>query len=238
MTIRPVRCLGALGLPALISTLTWSCSTSPAPGLHKPVAAPQVARETHSRIAQFGYGELAHYATCRQSACPGITPKTLAFESPVAAIAPVPDPSAPISHQEPALITIHAQAAARASDQDPAAEPPARQVTLHFAFGSAALTPAARAQIDAAIAARPTAGRISISGRTDSMGPAEVNDALALARANAVHDSLLSHHPQLTSSIKLVAKGSCCYVAPNDTPRGRARNRRVEIVLDASTADP
>jgi outer membrane protein OmpA-like peptidoglycan-associated protein len=34
------------------------------------------------------------------------------------------------------------------------------------------------------------------------------------------------------------ATGACCYVASNDTPDGRARNRRVEIDIERTTDDP
>ena len=238
MTIRPIRCLSTFGLPALISALTSSCSTAPAPGLHKPAVVPQAAGDTHPRIAQLGYSEHAHYAACRPSACPSVTPKTLALESPAPAVALLPQPSEPTQRHERGLIRIEGKAGERASVADSATEWTASQVTVHFAFGSAALTPAARGQIDAAVAATPDDRRVSISGRTDSLGPAAVNDALAFARANAVRDRLLNQRPQLSSSTRLEAKGSCCYVASNDTPQGRAQNRRVEIVFDRGAADP
>lgn len=70
---------------------------------------------------------------------------------------------------------------------------------------------------------------IEIRGRTDELGSAALNDVLARNRALAVRDYLRAQRLPEATTIRLSAKGACCYVAGNDTAEGRAANRRVEI---------
>jgi outer membrane protein OmpA-like peptidoglycan-associated protein len=110
-------------------------------------------------------------------------------------------------------------------------------VIVHFGFGDASLTATARAQIDEVARSLPSASRIAISGRTDSVGSPQSNQTLAVARANAVRDHLRTRYPHLASAVTLEAQGVCCFAASNDTPQGRALNRRVEIVFQREAAD-
>ena len=111
----------------------------------------------------------------------------------------------------------------------PAPESLNKTVTVHFGFGDALLSGADKVALDSAVAAAPDAKQITISGRTDSIGPASVNELLATARARTVHDYLQTAHPNLAPVLKLDAHGSCCYVTPNDTESGRSLNRRVDV---------
>ena len=114
----------------------------------------------------------------------------------------------------------------------------ARQATVLFGFDSAALTPTARSQIDQA-AGIPGIQRIAIRGRTDNTGRSDVNEGIARTRAEAVWNHLRTHHPQLTGAeVTLDAQGGCCFAALNDTLRGRAQNRRVEVVFERGSRDP
>ena len=70
---------------------------------------------------------------------------------------------------------------------------------------------------------------IEIRGRTDELGSASLNDVLARNRALAVRDYLRALHLSEQTTIRMSAKGACCYVADNETREGRAANRRVEI---------
>ena len=89
----------------------------------------------------------------------------------------------------------------------------------------------ARASIDAAATGNGIR-RIDIRGRTDNVGPAAANDLLARQRAAAVAQYLRARHPHLASAeVKVDGRGVCCYATENDTPDGRARNRRVEIAF-------
>jgi outer membrane protein OmpA-like peptidoglycan-associated protein len=70
---------------------------------------------------------------------------------------------------------------------------------------------------------------IQVEGYTDNVGSDATNLKLSEARAKAVRDFLESQgiaSNRLTS----VGKGPADPVAPNDTPEGRAQNRRVEII--------
>jgi outer membrane protein OmpA-like peptidoglycan-associated protein len=75
------------------------------------------------------------------------------------------------------------------------------------------------------------AARIVISGRTDSTGEAQANNRLALSRAIATRNFLRQQIPGVDNVIVIDAKGSCCFVADNATPQGRARNRRVDVAF-------
>ena len=62
-----------------------------------------------------------------------------------------------------------------------------------------------------------------------------LTQAIALARAGAVRDHIKRVSPAQPNDIRIDARGLCCYIANNDTPEGRARNRRVEVVFTASS---
>lgn len=72
--------------------------------------------------------------------------------------------------------------------------------------------------------------KIVVEGHTDSAGSEATNEALSLKRANAVREHLISHGIE-ASKITAVGKGESTPVATNDTPDGRANNRRVELVV-------
>ncbi len=72
--------------------------------------------------------------------------------------------------------------------------------------------------------------KIEIAGHTDSIGTLEYNMQLSQRRAQAVVDYLVRHG---IARSRLIAKGygPTRPVAPNNTPEGRAKNRRVEIKI-------
>lgn len=67
-----------------------------------------------------------------------------------------------------------------------------------------------------------------VTGFTDDTGPQHYNDRLARRRAESVAKALRELG---IGDLQTSAKGKCCYVSANDTPHGRADNRRVEIRL-------
>jgi outer membrane protein OmpA-like peptidoglycan-associated protein len=71
---------------------------------------------------------------------------------------------------------------------------------------------------------------IQVEGHTDATGSEEKNAKLSLERASAVKEFLKS---QGVEEARMSAKGLAATkpVAPNDSPDGRAKNRRVEIVV-------
>ena len=77
-------------------------------------------------------------------------------------------------------------------------------------------------------------GRIRVEGHTDSdpirKSGFKSNDELSLARATTVKDYLISHGIDDTM-IEVSGLGATQPAASTETPEGKARNRRVEIVL-------
>jgi len=127
-----------------------------------------------------------------------------------------------------------------ADDITDAVPPPARTVggrqvyTLDgsaFASGSANLTAAAQASLRALARQLGGGGRISIEGHTDSQGAAASNLALSQRRAEAVR-RLLEEAGLPGSRLTATGKGQVDPVADNATAEGRARNRRVEIIVN------
>lgn len=76
------------------------------------------------------------------------------------------------------------------------------------------------------------AAKVFIVGHTDNVGTFEANQALSLARAQAVV-AALSQPPYKIDAKRLSAKGAAnlAPVASNAAEAGRAKNRRVELVL-------
>ena len=70
---------------------------------------------------------------------------------------------------------------------------------------------------------------VNVNGYCDAIGGVEYNLKLSNRRANAVVDYLVKAGiPE--SQLIPHGYGETDFVAPNDTPEGRAQNRRVELV--------
>jgi outer membrane protein OmpA-like peptidoglycan-associated protein len=69
-----------------------------------------------------------------------------------------------------------------------------------------------------------------IEGHTDNQGDFKANMQLSRKRAKAVRTALVKDHGIKKSRLKTVGLGSSQPTAPNDTEKGRAKNRRVELV--------
>jgi outer membrane protein OmpA-like peptidoglycan-associated protein len=74
---------------------------------------------------------------------------------------------------------------------------------------------------------------VSIEGFTDSRGSDDTNMKLSQDRANAVRDYLTSQGVK-AEKLRSIGRGEANPVASNETPEGRANNRRVEIVIQSS----
>jgi outer membrane protein OmpA-like peptidoglycan-associated protein len=108
-----------------------------------------------------------------------------------------------------------------------------------FEFGSAELTSEARRKIQevSEVLQREGRGRaIAVEGHTDSIGAELYNQGLSERRADRVAAALIDAGAS-DSLVSEVGYGSSRPIAPNvnsdgsDSPEGRARNRRVEIVI-------
>ncbi len=72
---------------------------------------------------------------------------------------------------------------------------------------------------------------LRIEGHTDGQGGAQGNQALSQRRAIAVREHILSRVPIPSSRVEAVGLGEERPIASNESEEGRARNRRIEIVL-------
>lgn len=102
---------------------------------------------------------------------------------------------------------------------------------IEFDTGSDRLRPASDSvlrEVAAALAKAPTLA-VSIEGHTDNQGADAANVALSERRAAAVKARLVALG---VAAGRLATKGfgAAQPVAPNETPEGRQRNRRVELV--------
>jgi outer membrane protein OmpA-like peptidoglycan-associated protein len=103
---------------------------------------------------------------------------------------------------------------------------------VQFATGTADANVPAReglAKFSGVVASYPGL-RFSVEGHTDSVGSAAMNNELSLRRALTVRDYLIGQGVA-ASSIDVVGHGLSMPIGDNSTADGRARNRRVEIVL-------
>ena len=101
-----------------------------------------------------------------------------------------------------------------------------------FASGSATLTSSGISSLNKLAATlRSGHGSIRIEGFTDSQGPDAANLALSQKRASAVMVALRAGGLS-AARMKAVGKGEAQPVADNGSAAGRARNRRVEIIIN------
>jgi outer membrane protein OmpA-like peptidoglycan-associated protein len=74
---------------------------------------------------------------------------------------------------------------------------------------------------------------LTVTGNTDSSGPAAANLVLSRQRAHAVADAL--HADGIaTSRLKVVGNGESKPKVPNNSPQHRATNRRVDLFAKGS----
>ncbi|MEN5018897.1 OmpA family protein [Erwinia sp. Eh17-17] len=102
-----------------------------------------------------------------------------------------------------------------------------------FDTGKAALKPGSLKMLVSALVdvkARP-GWLIVVAGHTDSTGNPQANQQLSLKRAEAVRDWMLQTSDVSPTCFAVQGYGATRPVATNDTPEGRALNRRVEISL-------
>ena len=71
--------------------------------------------------------------------------------------------------------------------------------------------------------------KIKITGHTDSDGDEAHNLELSKKRAEAVKDALANQYQVSPSRMETDGKGESAPVSKNDTPVGKAQNRRVEF---------
>lgn len=101
-----------------------------------------------------------------------------------------------------------------------------------FTTGKSELLPLAKQKLDEVAKALGDQGfkKIVIEGHTDSRGAMKDNERLSLERATSVKTHLVSQGLD-GSKIEAVGLASTRPIGTNDTPEGRANNRRVELIV-------
>ncbi|NKI35691.1 OmpA family protein [Wenzhouxiangella sp. XN79A] len=102
-----------------------------------------------------------------------------------------------------------------------------------FEIGEADLLPAAQQNLGDVIELLNTEpdAAIRIEGHTDATGPAQLNLRLSEQRAMAVRDALIDLGVDGSRMNAVVGMGEDFPIATNETAEGRARNRRVDVIL-------
>jgi len=144
---------------------------------------------------------------------------------------------AALSRKEAQLLAEAAAADARS--RAPAAAPAtgaSKQMALNdsaFAPGAATLRPEARSNVSAIVAFvnRDKTKQIRIEGHTDDGGNANADLVLSQRRAEAVRDALVGAGVD-SRRITTFGMGQAQPVASNTTNEGRAKNRRVDVILE------
>ena len=72
--------------------------------------------------------------------------------------------------------------------------------------------------------------RIQLAGHTDNQGSERKNQALSERRVQSIKAYLTQRFHIASERINTIGYGSTKPIVPNDTPEGRAKNRRVEVV--------
>ena len=140
-----------------------------------------------------------------EGSCPRPTPKTVALP---ALMPTAPKPQVPAKPQPAAAV-----------DRKPA--------VVHFEFARATVTEAGASELEEALPQIRQDETIRVVGHTDDIGSAAFNSRLAHRRAEFVATWLKRRG--VTNPMEIEARGKCCYVAANDSDKGRAANRRAEI---------
>lgn len=104
---------------------------------------------------------------------------------------------------------------------------------IYFDTGKSELKTESKAQLDemAKLLQGNAALRVFVVGHTDNQGVLDGNLALSRARAQAVVDALVKTYKIDTRRLGAAGVASYAPVASNATDAGRAKNRRVEMVV-------
>jgi OmpA-OmpF porin, OOP family len=116
--------------------------------------------------------------------------------------------------------------------EPPTPPPQPESDSVLFDFDSARLKPATVAVLERMLGALRARGlsSVEIEGHADATGADAYNLALSRRRAQAVADWFTAHGVAATL-VKIEAKGEAEPIAANATAAGRARNRRVEVLM-------
>jgi outer membrane protein OmpA-like peptidoglycan-associated protein len=110
---------------------------------------------------------------------------------------------------------------------------------LNFDSGSSVIKPeyfTLLRKIQTAIDVFPDS-QVEVQGHTDSFGADELNRTLSEQRASAVQQYLLANMDSLgATAITAAGYGETVPLANNETPEGRTRNRRIDLLITPNLA--
>jgi len=187
------------------------------------VVALLAATVTWRHASANGSREAAHAATTAFTT-PRATPSTKVAQ---------PKPSKPVQPSatpRPVIATANPKAIPRVQ----AGQQVILKSDVMFAFDSATLTPAATtslARLAQLVRQNKVTGTIQINGYTDNLGGSDYDSVLSRSRALAVARVLQSALVGLHVTLVPQGFGQANPIAPNTSDAGRARNRRVTVVL-------
>ena len=104
-------------------------------------------------------------------------------------------------------------------------------INVYFDFAVATMRPQSKPALDdiATVLQKHPDWKLRIDGHTDNVGGDASNLKLSQQRATAVRDALIRQHGISPDRLTAEGHGANGAIAPNDTPEGRARNRRVVL---------
>jgi outer membrane protein OmpA-like peptidoglycan-associated protein len=105
--------------------------------------------------------------------------------------------------------------------------------SVKFPSDQHALSPEAQARLSELVQRLKAENRnvyLEIQGHTDATGGGDYNEALGRARAEAVR-RYLSEQGVALNRMSTISYGEDAPAAPNNTPEGRAQNRRVVVIV-------
>lgn len=115
-----------------------------------------------------------------------------------------------------------------------------RMIGLNFDSGAASIKPehaGILTILERAISEFPES-RVVVEGHTDAYGSDVENLSLSQARADAVVRHLLTTVPISPVNLNAMGYGESRPVANNETPEGRKRNRRIDVVIKPHWIEP
>ena len=159
-------------------------------------------------------------------------PPSAAAAALTAAAKPTPAPPVPEALAPPPPELPSSPRPAPPAPSEPAAAARPQLPLLHFEFDRIRLTPASQQRLReiAETLRQWPEGRIELAGHADALGPSAYNQRLSLRRAQAVADWLVSAG---IDGARLQTRGyrDSRPLMDNHSRKGRAMNRRVELVL-------
>ncbi len=122
---------------------------------------------------------------------------------------------------------------------------PVAEASVHFGFDKAVLSKKSKEALDQFAAEVPNAKGyiVELTGGTDSVGDKQYNYMLSQRRASAVVQYLVANHNIPAHKVYVIGLGEDKTAASNQSRKGRAENRRVEVrllanMLNSSAAPP